>query len=939
MSIDGAGTLHPLLHDAADRTPDASIVRARLARLEEAGAPLDEPTLAATLIPVLANSTFLTRFLVRHPQWVTLLADREALRAPLSEETLHRWYRTPVDVAAGLRHLKHLAFLWITARDVAEGAPVATVCRELSLLADFAIGVAVAEARREVAARLGPAEGRRFVVMGMGKLGGRELNYSSDVDLVFFYDHDGALAGSSTAHEHFTRVAERVTRLLGEVTADGFVFRVDLRLRPEGPSGPLCNSVGAAERFYEAWGRDRERLAWLRARPVAGDLDLGHEVLARLDAWIHPRTADPRIFEGIAALKSQILEKRRAEQALGRAAGLDLKLDPGGIRAVEFFANALQLLYGGRQPALRDPSTLGALDRLYAAGLISARDHDRLATAYLLYRRVENRLQMEDERQTHRLPAGEARDALARRLGFTGGPHLLETLETHRAEVGRMFDDLLASGGEDEVAPEARLLLEASGAERVELLRAVGLLDPAQAAHLLEIAGRRPWSPLSPQGDTALGLRLLTEVLRSADPERALTHLTAFLARPAPLGTLRERPAIARLLVSLFAESDFLSDALLRHPDLVDHLYRRHPTPPPRRPDAERWAEAFGDWQRRETMRVGLSDLAGELDMAGVEAALTRLAETTLRAAVDEAERRLAARAPRPDGRFCVVAMGKLGGGELSYGSDLDLVFLFDGAAGAEWFTRLAQRTISLLSIGGLQRVDARLRPGGNQGTLVSRVASFVAWHTTRAGPWERLALVRARPVAGDPSLGDEVAAALERLTYDRPYPVGATAELRRLRRRIEAEVAREGPGRYNPKAGRGGLIDIELIVQSLQVRHGGERPTLRTPNTVLALRALRDEDLLHGADVLLEAHRFLRRLDHRLRIVRGQPVAELRSDRPGLDRLARRLGYRHSPIGPDGGAPGEQLLADYGRVTVRVRQAFERCFPESGGDDGQHQC
>lgn len=987
--------MHPDLLAAAAQCPEPEAVRARLGRLEAAGAPLDAPGLAATLVPVLANSRFLGDYLARHPEDVRLLAEPGGLLAPLSEATLGAWYAEhagpdadEATVAAALRRTKHRAFLRITARDVALRTPVPEICAELSTVAEVAIDLAAAAARRLVAARHGPAVGPggeplRFVVVGMGKLGGRELNYSSDVDLLYFYDRDEGHAGALTPHQHFTRVSETITRLLGEVTADGFVFRVDLRLRPEGQSGPLCNSLGSAERYYEAWGRTWERIAWLRARPVGGDHALGHELLARLEPWIYRRSMDLDTLDAIADLKRQTQRRRQAAVALGRATGVDLKLDRGGIRAVEFFVNALQLLYAGRNPALRDPSTLGALDRLYAAGLLNDADHDRLAAAYLLYRRIEHRLQMEDERQTQRLPVGPRLDALARRLGFEGprpGASLLAGVDAHRREVGAMFDDLLAvSAGPEErdaIAPEARLLLspDATTAERVEICRQAGLTDPEQAVHLLDVAGRHPESPLSPRASARmadLGLRLLTEVLRSAAPERALTHLTAFLSVVGPrrlyLDTLRERPAVARLLVSVFADSDFLSDALLRQPELIDDLYGRPPVQTDRAAfrsaldaatarvdpgDVEAWLNAVGGFKQRETLRIGLADLAGELDHLGVEAALTGLAEAVLAAVVERAEALVAARHGRPeDASFCVLGLGKLGGRELSYGSDLDLVFLYDRdgtTAGPrplshlEWFTRLAQRTISLLSlptrVGALYAVDTRLRPAGGQGTLVTRLARFEAWHRTHAGGWERLALVRARPVAGDPALCDTVADCLRRLTYERPPPPGLEAEIRRLRARMLAEVAREGPGRYNPKAGRGGLVEIELVVQLLQIRFGRENPALRTTNTVRALEALREAGVLADGDVpdvLIEAHRFLRRLDHRLRIARGQPAVELRTDRPSRDRVARRLGYRRDPLAHDGGEPGDRLLEDYRRMTDHVRELYERLIPETGGEDG----
>ncbi len=968
--------VHAALLTAADASATPELVRAGLHRLAAAGARLDDARLAGTLIPVLANSRFLTAGLASTPALVEDLLDAERLRAPLRPARLARWFDlgdAPDEAAASrrLREARLRAFLHVTARDVALEPPVEATCADLTAIAEAALEAATRYALRAVEAELGPpidAAGARipFAVMGMGKLGGGELNYSSDIDLIYLYGTDDGHPGGPTPHAFFVRVSNLITRLVGANTEHGFVFRVDLDLRPEGRGGPICNGLAGAERYYEAWGRTWERIAWLRARPVAGDLELGARALAVLSPWVYQRTVGPETLDAIAQLKAQIGARRRQERAL-RGAHHDLKLDPGGIRAVEFFVNALQLLHAPRNPRLRDPSTLGAIDRLVASGLLTETERDHLTEAYVLYRRVEHRIMMLDQRQTQTLPQGAELDALAARLGVEGpasGARLLHTLEVHQARVGAMFDALLAGerGADDDHARRAAALLAATdAASRRALCEAAGFVDPDQAAHLVQTAGRWPQSPLSPRADGALarlGVDLLAEVQRSAEPDRALTHLAGFarpLARtPAYVGSLQRNPVLVRLLVSVFATSDLLATMLIRQPDLLDSLFDRRPPPDEdahlaaaltragAAEDTERFVESVARYKQAALLRIGLSDVAGELDPPRLEAALSDLAAAILRSVFERARLETEARrgAPPIPVETAIVAFGKLGGREMSYGSDLDLVFVFDhddvdAATAAEalaWGTRLAQRTLSLLGLPTraglpLYSVDTRLRPGGRQGTLVVSLARFVAHHQQTAAGWERAALVRARPVAGDAALCARIAPTLERLTYDLPQPPALRSELRRIRARLEREVARETPDRYNPKVGRGGLMDLEFIAQVLQIENGGRRPALRTPNTCAALEALGASGLLDEVDPLVDAWRFLRRLDHRLRIMRGRPVPELRADPTALDRLARRMGYRRAAQvgGTDG--PGGQLLDDYRRTTALVRQRFAQVF------------
>ena len=968
--------MHPDLLRAASSGPDPVGTLTRLKRLSEAGADLSAAALAVTLVPVVRNSHYLTARLVRAPTLVRTLVDPEALRRPLTLAELRRacdleGIADEEGAARRLRRVATQAMLRITARDAAFDAPIDETCCELSALAEAAIDAAAAWARARTEAELGAprdtsGEPIGFTVIGMGKLGGYELNYSSDVDLIYLYGTDEGSAGDTTPHAFFRRVCERVNRLISDPSEDGFVFRVDLDLRPEGRGGPLCNSLAGAERYYEAWGRTWERLAWLRARPVGGDRTLGDRVLTVLAPWIYQRSIGADTLDTIAQLKTRIGEQQQRARAV-RGGGVDLKLAPGGIRAIEFFVNVLQLLHAPRAPHLRDPSTLGALRRLVAAGILTEAERDALSEAYAFYRRVEHRLMMVDQRQTQRLPTGAELDALAVRLGYEGpaaGAALSADVDERRAHVGQMFDLLLRGERDqpdDETRTAAQLLAPGDPDERRATAESAAFADPVQALHLLETAGRWPTSPLSRRADGelgALGVSLLAEVLRSAEPDRALTHLAAFarpLARtPAYARSLSANPALVRLLVSVFATSDLLGGLLSRQPDLLEALFDRRPpvderialsqavarAAPAGDLDTEAFVETVARYKQKALTRIGLADVAGELLGPALEGALSDVAEAVLEAVFERARQETVRRRGPPPGAIaiCVLALGKLGGREMSYGSDLDLVFLYahdggtDPASALSWCTRLAQRTLSLLGLPTragmpLYAVDTRLRPEGSQGTLVSRLERFVEYHRTQAAKWERVALVRARPVVGDAALIGRARTALEALTYLRPAPANLRAELRRLRARLEREVARETPDRYNPKVGRGGLMDVEFIAQVLQIEHGGQRPSLRTPNTSEALAALVAEGVLDHDDPLPDAWRFLRRLDHRVRIMRGNPTPELRVDPASLDRLARRLGYRPDPLAQGDSQPGARLLADYQRTTARVRERFEAIF------------
>jgi glutamate-ammonia-ligase adenylyltransferase len=907
-----------------------------------------------------AQSPYLSAPLIRDPRLLAALAADPFLAREKDADTMRRELAAePGELTSRLRRYRNREYLRLGARELGWGPGVA-VARELAHLADVCLEVALDEILRELSARHGEprtSDGRRcrFVVFGMGKLGGEELNFSSDIDLLYLYETDQGAAGQLTLHEFFTRVCERITRVIGDVTDEGFCFRVDLRLRPEGTRGPLTNSIAAAERYYETFGRPWERQAWIKARAVAGDLDLGDEATAMLQPFVWPRTIGASAIQAVHELLARLRSERATEH--------DVKLGPGGIREVEFFAQALQLVHGGRNPSLRERNTLRALDRLRFAGVVSAREHETLGDAYRFLRRVEHRLQLVEGRQTHALPTDEqAYQLLARRLGYADSAAFTRSLSDTRKSVAAIFATL---GAPAKAPPrEVALLLDAAAAREsvVASLAALGFAAPDNAADELELLRKKPHGPFSPAADEAgvqLGLALLEEAANAPDPDLALRRLVDLAARGRQAGgvwrLVAQHAPLLRVMVTLLGTSEFLGKTFVAHPELIEPLLATAQAQRVRTreeidrlvsraqdglaaDDEEARLNALRKVKNEELLRLGLFDVAGELNAEEVAMQVSDLAESILEAALSLVAPATFRKWGTPSASLAVLGLGKLGGRELTYASDLDVVFLYSdegnasggrGVTNFEVMSRLAQRLIHALSAhleeGRLFEIDTRLRPSGQKGALVSSLAGFRAYHAREAALWERQALIKARTVAGDRTLGQQIESLAESIVYAHSdvNSVHMAQEIGRLRARMERELAQETAHRFNIKTGRGGLVDVEFLVQYLQLCHGAGEPSLRRRATGEALAALAERALLprDEAEPLAQSYAFLRRLENRLRIVHDRSMQQI-TDRPDeLLQLARRLGYR----GSDGGA---RLLADYRVHTERIRAIYARYLP-----------
>jgi glutamate-ammonia-ligase adenylyltransferase len=996
--------------------PDPALAAANLSRVLEqgsgSGTVLTTPALLHDLLFVLGSSEHLTGVLLQQGQnWETaFLVDRQSQGKSVEAHLTALRGLLPLDLPEeeflrSLRVYRNREYLRIGTRDLLAVATLEETVRDLSNLAEAAVQIAYEYVRTRLRTEYGEAlveeHGQQrplgFVVFAMGKFGGEELNFSSDIDLIYLYERDagpttGGSRGTIEPRTFFTHLAQRLTRALGDFVAGGRVFRVDLRLRPDGMNGPVVNSLPNTLLYYESWGQTWERVALLKARPVAGDKELGEQFLRDVAPFVFRRYLDFATIEDIKEMKARVERTLRRE---GRG-GLNVKLGRGGIREVEFVAQALQLIHAGKDPHVRVRSTLPGLDRLVEGKYLTVADRDTLQIAYRFLRHVEHKLQVVQDRQTHSLPTDEAGlRALARRVRIreprsavsgqrsaleerasSSVPHVMhdelvafqETLRIHTDAVHQIFHSLFHAPAEEPVSQDAEtsLLLEELYQEERTLwrLQQLGFRNLTESYHHLKLLhDGPPHSPASPKRRKllyALAPLLFREVSCAPDPDRALAAMANLIgsigARSSFLALLRENPSTLRTLVGLFGTSEYLTQIFLRHPELLDNLVRADLVRVQKDrasmdADLEARLEEVDDFEdqldilRRyrteEFLRIGINDSNGLLDVTEASAQLSALAESCLAGAYDVARTAFLKQLELPalPGRLAIVAMGKLGAGELNYNSDLDLVFLYEPSEdesgsslnAQECFTKLVQRLISVLQVqtreGYVYKIDTRLRPSGRSGSLVSSVSAFTRYHQTSSQLWERQALIKARVVAGDLTLKPLIEELCEHIAYGTAIDAAGVAEIDRLRGRMEQELARESGERFNIKTGRGGIVDIEFLVQMLQLRYGRQHSVLRQRATLAALAALHETAVLPVEDfhLLTEGYRFLRTLENRLRIERDQPVEALESSSEQLLSVARRLGY-------DGEDAAARLLADYQRQRELIRACYTRWFTQEKG-------
>ncbi|GAB4184535.1 MAG: bifunctional [glutamine synthetase] adenylyltransferase/[glutamine synthetase]-adenylyl-L-tyrosine phosphorylase [Thalassobaculales bacterium] len=877
-----------------------------------------EPRGRALLAAVFGNSPFLTRCLITDLDFARLLMVRGAAAALGEQLMVIRGLAAESDprrLMQGLRQAKRRASVAIALADITDAWALDRVTGALSELADATLAVAVAHALGQAAAlrrlpALDPADSG-LIVLGMGKLGAHELNYSSDIDLIVFYDDEHPmLAGIEEIQARFVRVVRDLVRVMDERTADGYVFRTDLRLRPDPSAMPVAISVRAAEVYYESMGQNWERAAMIKARAVAGDLAAGGRFLRFLKPFLWRRHLDFVAIQDIHSIKRQIAQHKGGDEIA--LLGHNVKLGRGGIREIEFFAQTQQLIWGGRDPSLRVPGTLAALDALVAAGHVTAAVAADLKRAYGFLRRVEHRLQMVDDQQTHRLPEdarGIAR--LAAFLGYDDAEAFAGEMLGHLATVSGHYAALFAHS--PSLGGPGSLVFTGSEDDPATLdtLAGLGFREPSRVAAVVRAwhhgRYRATRSERARQILTEMMPRLLAALARTADPDGALLRFDTFLSH-LPAGVqvfalLAARPALLDLLAEILGSAPVLADRLARRPVLLDAVLTDEVAEDAATlgPELDAMLEAARDfedvldltrrWANDRRFLCGIDILRRRADADRLGPVLSGVAETAVarllpRVVADFA--RIHGLMPGADpatGGLAVMALGKLGGGELTFGSDLDLVFLYDAdilapsrglkpLPAGQYYARLSQRLISALSAqtaeGQLYEVDMRLRPSGQKGPIATSLEAFRLYHQDAAWTWEHMALTRARVIAGPPALSAAITAAV-RAVLTRPRdPAKLRADVFDMRERL----GRDKPGTilWDLKMGRGGLVDVEFAAQYLMLRHAAERPAVLHPNTATALMLLRGEGLLSEGDAgaLIAACRLWRRLQGLLRLTVG---------------------------------------------------------------------
>lgn len=870
-----ADSLHPAqvetsLHQIAENWPDTS---------PPLGEVIERFALGqAPLLHLLAVSSICAARLQRNPDILLWLAQPEVSLsrrgASQMSNDLHAFAGDNIaeDNFRLLRLWKGREMVRVALREIANVAPLEETTAELSQIAEICIRHVLSYWNSELRRRFGSPE-TEFAVLGLGKLGGGELNHSSDVDLIFFYGEEGQLARLSY-HEFFNRLSEKIIETFSFSHPEGALFRIDLRLRPEGSAGPLARSLESMSHYYYGFGETWERLALIKARGVAGDRELAYEFLRQHQPFVYPRSPTPDLLDEIANIKLRIERDVVGHEALDR----DVKLGRGGIREIEFVVQTLQFIHGARHAFLQEQSTLRALQGMAQLELLPKKDVLELDRAYRFLRRTEHRLQIEAEQQTHTVPLEtEVVQRLATSLGFDSVAKFNKALQKEMQRVHAIF---------------RRVIADAPSGKKIETLDLGCFSNPDQATRAIErlSQGSRTVhvSPRTRQVFRKLRPLLVAQLGRVADPDGTLTQLVRFVEAYGLRNMLFEllvtNPKLLELLVTTFDNSRFAADLLVRHPqlledttrdgkldgeiDLAGHLHQLEAAQ--KKDEAMDYVRAY---RQTQLLRILLRDVVGLTDLPGLCREHSDLAEACLI--------HIAQALGAYD--LTIVAMGKFGGREISYGADLDVLFIGEDI-------RAAQKLLSLVAQpsaeGNLPRLDARLRPEGEKGPLVSSLESYSLYYTMRAQSWELQALTRARPLFGP--LQNQFMAIAKGVWRHAGENSNLYGQIDDMLQRIRRERS-TGTDLVNFKTGAGGIIEAEFLVQGLQMR-----ADIWGPNWTVSVDALADRNELTKTDAasLKSAYYFLRRCESTLRRHHNTSALTLPGDPAELVQLTRRLEF-----------------------------------------------
>ncbi len=832
----------------------------------------------AALLHLFAVSSICAARIVQNPELLLWLSQPEICRQGRDHiEMTNELYRAAkTDVAVNnfqiLHRWKNKEMTRIALRELANAAALEETTAELSQLAEICVREVFAHWNAKFRESFGSPTAD-FAILALGKLGGHELNHSSDVDLIFLYSEEGELSPRLSYHQWFNRLAKTILETFSTRDPEGALFRIDLRLRPEGSTGPLARSLESMENYYAGFGETWERIALIKAREIAGSRELAYEFLRQHQPFIYPRSPTPDLLDEVANIKRRIEREALGTDELDR----DVKLGRGGIREIEFVVQTLQFIHGGRHAFLQETSTMKALRALAELELIPRKEVVDLDRAYRFLRQVEHRLQIEAEQQTHTVPRDPvALKRLARSLGFDSANEFSTALKKTRQNVRSIFDRVISSAPAEGALPDLRLFKDEKSAVR----SLEDLLKPTSASHV---------APRTKQIFGKLRPILLAQMAKAADPDAVLNQFVRFVEAYGLRGLLFEllatNPTLLELMIKTLDASRFAGDLLIRRPQLVEEITRDKNFNQPRS-IAEHCArlESFGSsatnldpvraYRQRQLLRIIMRDVLGVAEASVIFAELSDLAESCL----TFTNKLLSGE------NVTIVALGKFGGGELSYGADLDVLFVGEEPRAAQ---NLVAAVTQPSSEGTIAAVDARLRPDGEKGPLVAPLAAYESYYRDRAQLWEIHALTRARPISGQ--LQDAYLEMVQRIWRGVGQQSDLFAKIDNMLERIRRERGSSSDF-LDLKTGTGGMIEAEFLVQALQMRSG-----IWEPNWQRALIALREIKIVSDRDAsnATQSYEVLRRAERALRRFENKNVSTLPSAPEEQEKLAKRLGYK----------------------------------------------
>jgi glutamate-ammonia-ligase adenylyltransferase len=875
-----------IISDAASNTPDPLSAEKNLVRFFEGCPEADDfmPYINETAL-LFASSQFLTNYCIGDPH--ELFAALREMNADITGKMLNERAdkelqfpesRDVNSMMKALRLFKKRHLLRLTLRDLTKRTDIISSMNELTLLAEVVISTTLNWAVNLNIEKFGEPSDTGFALISLGKLGGGELNYSSDVDLMAVYKtEEGQTSGVTgpagvarnrlSNHEFFCKVVELFSKLLSLHTEDGIAYRVDLRLRPQGQKGELALPLSSYKTYYESWGRTWERMALIRARPVAGDTSLGEAFLQSISPFVWKETVDFTEIEEIRGLKKKI-DSTFTED--------DIKRGYGGIREAEFFIQTFLLIYGGQEHSLRTNNFLNAIDALQQMGRIPSQDLLTIRDNYLYLRRLEHYLQMKDDLQTHKLPSSEAEEiALAKKMGFASRNDFLSNLRLRRIQVKSMYNSLL--GTEEDVYAETLTVLERglSDEELAGYLAFRNIRDiDSGIKHMKRI--REQITSFKTQGERAALRKVAPEFLEKAfsseNPDRALSGLDSVLPmlgqREACLTGIAEQKRLIEIIVRLFSLSPYLAAIFLSNEGYLGRLIEGLPAKKSLNGlieelrsnilDKTDFLNLLEEYKRAEELRIWILFLMGNVNVEDLFRHLSHLAEAVIRLIMESL---------KVEKGISVIGFGKLGGRELNFISDLDIIFVSERLDREAEAQAVLKNLTTYTDRGMLYNVDVRLRPDGRKGSLIKDIEGYRNYYMKKAHTWELQALLRARPVAGDMKLGREFLKMASDVLMERGHSV-SKKDVAGMREKIMRELSREAEG-IDIKLGPGGIEEIEFYIQYLQLHNAKKHPDVLLQNTASAIKRLGKKNILtkDAEEKLLNAYAYFRKLEVFLRV------------------------------------------------------------------------